>query len=149
MLTRTDSANKDFKVLVAALDEELKIRDGDDHLFYAALNKTAILKHAVVAYENGLPAGCGAVRVHSGSSMEVKRMYVLPEKRGKGIASAILRQLENWCLELGADRCILETGRNQPEAIAMYKKSGYRIIPNYGKYAGAENSVCFEKILIS
>lgn len=148
IISRTDANNLDFKDLVAALDEELKVRDGDVHLFYAQLNKTAYLKHVVIAHDAGIPAGCGSVRPHTGSTMEIKRMYVVPEKRGKGIASEILKHLENWCRELGADKCILETGKNQPEAIAMYKKSGYSVTPNYGKYEGAENSICFEKKLI-
>jgi GNAT superfamily N-acetyltransferase len=67
--------------------------------------------------------------------------------RGAGIASQVLAELENWCKELNIKKCILETGINQPEAIALYTKCGYRRIPNYGKYEHAENSVCFQKIL--
>ena len=66
-------------------------------------------------------------------------------QRGKGIASKILTELEIWCVELGYKKCVLETGKNQPEAIALYKKNQYNIIPNFGKYEGVENSVCFEK----
>ena len=72
-------------------------------------------------------------------------MYTLPGSRGKGIATAILKELENWAFELGYAKCVLETGKRQPEAIALYEKSGYKRIPNYGKYAGVENSVCYEK----
>ncbi len=78
-------------------------------------------------------------------AMEVKRMYTLPEYRGKGIAAAVLNELEKWAAELGCGRCVLETGMKQPEAIRLYEKSGYSVIPNYGQYAGLENSVCFEK----
>jgi GNAT superfamily N-acetyltransferase len=74
-------------------------------------------------------------------------MFVLPEYRGKGIAGAVLAELETWAADLGYARCILETGQMQPEAIRLYLKSGYAIIPNYGQYAGVENSVCMEKIL--
>ncbi len=79
--------------------------------------------------------------------MEVKRMYTSPESRGKGIASAVLKELEKWAAELSYKKCLLETGKKQPEAIALYLKSSYNIIPNYGQYAGVENSVCFEKKL--
>ena len=79
--------------------------------------------------------------------MEVKRMYVLPESRGTGVASEILSALEDWAAESGYEKCILETGKKQPEAIGLYKKSGYEMIPNYGQYAGIENSICFEKQL--
>lgn len=79
--------------------------------------------------------------------MEVKRMYVLPEGINKGIASKVLAELEAWARELAYYQCILETGLKQPEAIALYQKSGYQQIPNYEQYAGVENSVCFEKML--
>ena len=55
--------------------------------------------------------------------------------------------LEKWARELSCTRCILETGKRQPEAIGLYKRNGYRLIPNYGQYAAVENSVCFEKEL--
>ena len=83
----------------------------------------------------------------SNDTMEVKRMYVIPSSRKKGIASRILKELEIWALELSYARCVLETGKKQPEAIELYKKSGYTSIPNYGQYAGVKNSVCFEKVL--
>ena len=145
--TRTTSDNKDFQNLVKELDEDLKIRDGEDHAFYAQFNKTDTIKYAIVAYENEIPVGCGAIREYSGDTMEVKRMYVVTGKRGQGIASAILKQLELWTLELNFRKCILETGTNQPEAIAMYTKNGFEIIPNFGQYEKMEHSVCFQKVL--
>jgi len=72
-------------------------------------------------------------------------MFTLPECRGKGIATKLLNELEKWTIELGYEKCILETGKRQPEAIALYKKNGYKSIPNYGQYTGMDNSVCFEK----
>lgn len=146
-LLRTDSKNKDFIELVKKLDGFLAEIDGDEHVFYAQLNKTDLLKQVVVAFENEKPVGCGAIREFDSQSMEVKRMYTLPEYRGKGVAKSILNELEKWAAELGYQKCILETGHRQPEAIALYKKSGYINVPNYGKYAGVENSVCFEKEL--
>ena len=79
--------------------------------------------------------------------MEVKKMYVLPGSRNQGIASAILKELEHWAIELEIGKLLLENGFNQTEAIAQYKKSGYLIIPNYGQYENIVNSVCFEKVL--
>ncbi|HLP56851.1 MAG TPA: GNAT family N-acetyltransferase [Fluviicola sp.] len=146
-LIRTDSSNPDFQQLVRALDKDLAIRDGEDHAFFAQYNKIDQINYVIVAYENGVAVGCGAIKEYEPSVMEVKRMYVLPEKRGKGIASRILKELEHWAKELGYAKCILETGHKQPEAIQLYKKSNYRIIPNYGQYAGVELSVCFEKEL--
>lgn len=145
-LQRTNSDNKDFQELVKVLDLELKIRDGEDHLFYAQLNKTDAIKHVIVGYKQK-PIACGAVRFYSEGIMEVKRMFVPLEHRGKGIASIVLKELEIWCKELNYKKCILETGINQPEAIKLYEKNHYKRIPNYGKYQNMATSVCFEKEL--
>ena len=121
------------------------MRDGKDHSFYAQYNKIDKIKYVVVAFEDNKPASCGAIKAYDKNTMEVKRMYTLPGNRGKGIATKVLVELEKWAGELSYKKCILETGKKQPEAIAVYKKNGYKIIPNYGQYAGVENSVCFEK----
>ena len=146
-IIRTNSENTDFIELVKLLDADLAIRDGKDHSFYAQYNKIDKIKYAVVAYENNKPIACGALKEFAPQVMEVKRMYTLPENRGKGIAQKLLTELEIWAKELSYVKCILETGKKQPEAIQLYKKSGYKIIPNYGQYIGIENSVCFEKEL--
>lgn len=144
-LKRTDSDDREFIALVKLLDADLAIRDGEEHAFYAQYNKIDKIKHVVLAYESGKPMGCGAIKEFAAGTMEVKRMYVLPEARNKGIASQVLSELESWARELAYTRCILETGLKQPEAISLYSKNGYQQIPNYGQYAGVENSVCFEK----
>jgi putative acetyltransferase len=144
-ITRTDSDNQDFIDLVKYLDADLAERDGSEHSFYAQFNKIDKIKYVVIAYENSQPVGCGAIKEYSPNTMEVKRMYTFPESRGKGIASQVLTELETWAAELSYEKCILETGKKQPEAIGLYKKNGYKLIPNYGQYAGIENSVCFEK----
>ena len=145
---RTNAENAGFLQLVRELDADLRIRDGEDHLFYAQFNKIDTIKYTVIAYANEIPVGCGAIKRYAPDCMEVKRMYVLPDKRGQGIASAILHELEQWAMELGCRKCQLETGKNQPEAIALYTKNGYCIIPNFGQYKQVENSVCFEKALL-
>jgi len=144
-IIRTDSDNRDFIELVKHLDADLAQRDGSEHSFYAQFNKVDKIKHVVVAYENDVPAACGAMKHYSPSAMEIKRMYTLPALRGKGIASAVLKELETWAHELSFEKCVLETGKRQPEAIGLYTKSGYKVIPNYGQYIGIQNSVCFEK----
>lgn len=147
ILTRTDSSHTDFLTLVSALDKDLAIRDGDDHAFYAQYNKVDLIRHVVLAYAGDEVVGCGAIKEFAPGTMEVKRMYVPPARRGQGIASLVLKELEAWAREMKYKNCILETGLAQPEAIALYKKNTYAIIPNYGQYAGVENSVCFEKLL--
>ena len=144
---RTDSQHPDFIALVKDLDAELAIRDGEDHAFYHQYNGITQIKHAMVAYRGDEAVGCGAIKEYAPGAMEVKRMYTPPQSRGQGIARQILEALEKWATELGYKRCILETGKKQPEAIRLYHRSGYAIIENYGQYAGVENSVCFEKKL--
>ena len=144
-IIKTDSTNPDFVALVVALDADLKIRDGDDHDFYNQFNGIDAIQYALVAYIDEIPIGCGAIKEFDSNTMEVKRMYTPPEFRGQGIASKILESLEKWTAELGYKNCILETGKAQPEAIALYKNKNYEIIPNYGPYAGVENNVCFHK----
>jgi putative acetyltransferase len=144
---RTDSENENFRSLVRELDADLKIRDGKDNAFYSQFNKIDKIKYAIVAFDGELPVGCGAIKEYGPDAMEVKRMYVPVNRRGQGIASLILKELEDWAAELKYKTCILETGKKQPEAIELYKKSGYRIISNYGQYTGVDNSVCFEKLL--
>ncbi|MCD9187553.1 MAG: GNAT family N-acetyltransferase [Pyrinomonadaceae bacterium] len=146
-LLRTDSENPDFHELVVLLDADLAIRDGAEHSFYAQYNKIDKLREVVVAYENEKAVGCGAFKEYEPKTAEIKRMYVREDMRGKGIAGKVLSELENWAKELDFTECILETGLKQPEAIRLYRKSGYQRIPNYGQYAGVENSVCMRKYL--
>ncbi len=146
-IIRTTSKNKDFVALVKLLDADLAIRDGEDHAFYDQFNKIDSIKNTVVCYAENIPVGCGAFKPFEKVSVEIKRMYTLPQQRGKGFASFILNELEAWATELGYTSAVLETGIKQPEAIALYKKNGYKRIENYGQYAGVENSLCFEKKL--
>ena len=148
ILQRTDSANPAFITLTRELDEDLAVKDGDDHPFYAQFNQIDSIKYVVIAYEDGKPAGCGALKEFAGDTMEVKRMYTRPENRGKGIATEILNELEKWASEMEYKKCVLETGRRQPDAISLYEKNDYQHIENYGPYVGKENSVCFEKLLV-
>ena len=146
-LIKTNSENADFISLVKLLDADLAVRDGNEHAFYAQFNKVDLLKNVVLLYENDVPVSCGAVKEFEPGVMEVKRMYTAETGRHKGFATLVLSELEQWVKETGYKKCVLETGKRQPEAIALYEKCGFLPIPNYGQYAGMENSVCFEKIL--
>ncbi|TCI84787.1 GNAT family N-acetyltransferase [Tenacibaculum sp. M341] len=144
-LVRTNSQNNDFIALVKKLDSFLAITDGDDHDFYNQFNGLEAIKYVVVAYNNNEAVGCGAIKKFNDTTMEVKRMFTDEKARGKGVASKILLELEKWTSELDFKKCILETGIRQVEAIGLYKKNNYKIIENYGQYAGIEESVCFGK----
>ena len=146
-LLRTNSDKSDFRELVALLDADLQIRDGAEHAFYAQFNKIDKIRHVIVAYENEKAVGGGAFKEYSATVAEIKRMFVRPENRGRGIAGQILTELESWAKELNYSECILETGAKQPEAIRLYRKSGYEIIPSYGQYLNVENSVCMKKLI--
>ena len=146
-ILRTNSKNEDFVELVSQLDALLAAFDGREHDFYDKYNKIDKIEYVVVAYFDDVPVACGAIKKYDQEAMEVKRMFTRDEYRGRGIASIILANLEQWAKELGYSKCILETGRRLPEAVRLYQRSGYQQIPNYGQYIQMENSICFEKIL--
>lgn len=146
---RADSTAPDFVLLVAQLDADLARRDGSDHAFYSQFNKIDHINYVIIAYDRNTPVAIGAIKHLEEGIMEVKRMFTAPEFRGQSIAKRLLTLLEEWAAELGYRKCVLETGKRQPEAIALYLANGYRSIENYGQYKGVENSVCFEKLLIN
>ena len=99
----------------------------------------------IVAREDGRALGCGALRSLGEPVVEIKRMYVRPEARGRGIGAAILGVLEQQAVELGFRVVRLETGPLQPEALRLYESAGYREIPCFGAYATGAASRCFER----
>jgi GNAT superfamily N-acetyltransferase len=144
-IVRTNSKNPNFRELVNLLDHELAIRDGADHSFYAQFNKLDSIRNVVVVHIEDVPVGCGAFKKFADQTAEIKRMFVRPEHRGRGIAGVILRELEDWAFRLGFTAAVLETGYKQPEAIRLYEKSNYKVIPNYGPYRDVKTSVCMKK----
>ena len=147
LIQRTDSDNIYFRELVAMLDTFLAERDGQDHAFYAQFNKLDSIKNAVVCFDDDEPVGCGAFKQYDETTVEIKRMFVKPSYRAKGAATEVLQELEKWAIENNFSLAILGTVKNQPEAVALYKKNGYTIIPNFGQYKNVENSICMHKIL--
>lgn len=144
-ILRTNSDHQDFKTLTIQLDQDLAIKNGDINDFFAQYNKIELIKHVVIVYINDEAVGCGALKEYEESTIEIKRMFVSIEQRGNGIAGTILKELEHWAKELDYKRCILETGDKMIEAIGLYKKHAFTIIPNYGQYTGIASSICFEK----
>ena len=146
-IIRTNSENPDFINLVKELDAYLKITDGAEHDFYNQFNNIDVLKNVVVVSVDKKAVGCGAIKKFDNTSLEVKRMFVSKDDRGKGVAQKVLQELETWAKELGYKKCVLETGKRQVEAVKFYQKCNYKVIENYGQYKEMENSVCFEKAL--
>ncbi|TYA65972.1 GNAT family N-acetyltransferase [Seonamhaeicola marinus] len=147
-LVRTNSKHQGFIDLVDLLNAYLKVVDGDDHDFYHQFNSIDMLNHVVVAYVNQEPVACGAFKPYDSNTTEIKRMFTKTDARGKGIASLILKELETWSKEEGYQSCVLETGKEQIDAVSFYKKLNYKVIPNYGQYKDIENSICFKKNLV-
>jgi GNAT superfamily N-acetyltransferase len=146
-LIRTTSDNADFAQLIAALDADLYQRNGEAQLKYRRFNKVDLIKHVVLVYVDGKPVGCGAFKKYDDESVEIKRMFVLPEMRGKQLAAQILQELENWAIDEGYCKAVLETGHKQTEAIRLYTVAGYSLTENYGQYIGMEESICYRKEL--
>lgn len=148
-LTRTSADHPDFNGLVELLDKDLWKRYPDTQQSFVAFNVIQLDAKVVVAYVDGVPAGCGCFRERAEPGVvEIKRMYVKEEARGKGIAKQILGELEAWAVEIGKERAILETGTNQPEAVSLYGRLGYEIIDRYEPYVNNDESICMGKALI-
>jgi putative acetyltransferase len=143
---RTTSDNADFQFLTREFDNYLIDIDGDEKDFFAQYNQI-YLEHVVVCNTNGKAIGCGAFKEYETHVAELKRMFVLPEARGNGIASSLITELESWITELKYTTCILETSNKLVNAIALYTKFGYQVIQNYGQYANVESSICMKKTL--
>ena len=101
----------------------------------------------LVAFDGEEPVGCGGLRALDATHGEVKRMYVIPARRGTGVSTAILRRLEEEARALGWERLLLETGTEQPDAMRFYEREGFARIPDYGHYVDSEISRCYAKAL--
>lgn len=147
-LRRVPADHADFRELIALLDRDLWGRYPDTQQFFDVHNKVNLEANAVVAYLDDKPVGCGCYReTRDEFTVEIKRMFVKEEARGKGIAQSVVKELEKWAFDKGKREALLETGTGQPEAISLYIKLGYVRIDHYGPYIGSEESVCMGKML--
>ena len=150
-IEKTDPFSETAGILIKELSAEISARYNfadDGSGAFQPEDVTGEKALFLVAHFNNQPAGCGALRpLFKNEIAEIKRMFVKPDFRGKGIAKYLLQELENKGKEMGYDKIWLETGDRQPEAIDLYKKAGYSRIPNYGIYKENLHSNCFEKLL--
>ncbi|WP_155314880.1 GNAT family N-acetyltransferase [Desulfosarcina alkanivorans] len=116
---------------------------------YDQHNKIEKNETVLICYINDTPVSSGCFKKVDEDTIEIKRMYVDPSHRRKGISSKLLSELESWAKELNFAISLLETGKGQPEAIGLYTKAGYKITENYGSYIGIENSICMKKGMYS
>ena len=136
--------------LISALDAEIAERYPEEraNFFRLDASETAPGRGAfLVATVDGEVVGCGAVRLLDGADAEIKRMYVMPSRRGRGIGGALLAALESEARSLGATRLVLETGERLLEAVALYERTGFTVIPPFDEYVGARLSLCMGKEL--
>jgi len=149
-IRRDDLTSAVAQALIGALDADLRARYPGDGSEYFRLDPEEVGPGRgafVVAYDADTPVGCGAVRVIDSGVAEIKRMYVLPDLRGRGIARRMLEALEREARSLGVTKLLLETGTHQPEAIALYSKAGFSPTDPYGGYPPSPLNLFFEKRL--
>ncbi len=144
------------RTLVTELWDDMAIRYADDETAPETKGETDDLRNEellapdgrfVIILEDGEPVACGAIRRHDTETAEIKRMWVRPEARGRGLARLVLRELESTAVERGYRALVLETGLRQPEALALYESHGYTTIANFGFYQESPLSVCYRKEL--
>lgn len=136
--------------LITALQGEYQVR-------YGGIDETPVAPEQfgpphgdfLVAFVDSEPVGCGGFRIVSDGVGEIKRMYVQPRARGRGIARRLLAELERSAVEAGCRQVILETGSAQPEADALYTSSGYTAVPAFGLYRCEAGSVHLGKVLLT
>lgn len=148
LVVKTTNLDSDFLRLVTALDQDLWNKYPELKANYWGNNKIEFNSNAIVIYQNDQAVACGCFKKYDAQTVEIKRMYVDPIARGKGLAKRILFELEKEAIHQHFSVSILETLCNQTEAIGLYQNVGYSIINNYGAYAALENSVCMKKNLV-
>src|SRR3954454_17032626 len=128
--------------LVERVQQEYVVRyGGRDAAVVDPAEFSAPLGLFLVAEVGDAPAGCGGWRAHEDGGAELKRMYVEPGFRRRGIAALLLGELERTAAEAGHRRVLLNTGERQPEALALYVSKGYTPVAGYGVYAGSPGAV--------
>jgi putative acetyltransferase len=149
--TRRESLTSDVAMmLIAALNAELLQRypeEGATHFRLDADEVAAGRGAFLVAYAAAEAVGCGALRRRATNVAEVKRLYVVPPCRGHGIGGVVLRALEREARLLGVSRLVLETGERQPEAVALYRRAGFAVVPAFDEYIESPLSLCMAKDL--
>ena len=141
------ASSPDFRMLAAKLDAYYFELVGDIQNRYAEVNRPENMTALAVAYENDTPIACGAWKRIDATTAELKRLYVLPQFRRKGVARSLIASLEADAAAAGIRRMILETAVDTADSHRLYLSAGYRIMDYYGSPAGAENCLCFHKEL--
>lgn len=147
IIKRTKSDDTDFLHLVRKLDSELLNELNEDQATYDQYNKVPDLDTVIVIYENDRPVAIGCFKKYNDDTVEIKRMFVEKEQRGKGFSKLVLEELERWAEESGFRYAILETSIHFKTARGLYTNAGYTTIENYDQYKGLDESICMKKEL--
>ena len=151
VISRADLSSAPAEELVERLNSELSERYPEEGANFLSLDPSEVTPGRglfVLAWLDGVAIGCGAVKRLDQADAEIKRMYVTPTARGRGVGRVILAELEAEALALGAKRIVLETGLRQPEAVALYRRHSFDVIPNFGPYVESPLSLCMAKTLV-
>jgi GNAT superfamily N-acetyltransferase len=150
-VARADIQSPDAQKLIAALNDELSRMYPEPGATHFRIDADEVAEGRgtfVIARKGHEPIGCGALRRIDDGVGEIKRMYVIPEERGRGVSRIVLEALEAAARTLGISRLLLETGNRSSEAIALYERSGFERIPAYGEYVlSPGTSICMAKNL--
>lgn len=147
-VVKTTSENPDFIFLIGTFDAYLWDRYPELKKDYWGNNIIEFNANVLIVYLDEKPVACGCFKKYNEKSVELKRMFVLPEARGLGLAQLVIKELEEEAKNQGFEVLILETLYKQIEAINLYQKSGFKIVENYEPYVGLLNSVCMSKSII-
>lgn len=147
-VVKTTSENPDFIFLIETFDAYLWDRYPELKKDYWGNNLIEFNANVLIVYLDGKPVACGCFKKYNEKSVELKRMFVLPEARGLGLAQLVIKELELEAKNQGFEVLILETLYKQIEAINLYQKTGFKIVENYEPYVGLLNSVCMSKSII-
>lgn len=148
-LIYADGKHDDFMQLCKELDKTLDIlvNGAFDRSVYTEYNALDDIHDVVVVYDNDVPIGCGSFKEYDAQTVEMKRLFVKPEYASKGLGAKIVTELETVAKKKGYTKSILETGERLQAACALYRKLGYKTIPNYGQYVDMDDSLCMGKTL--
>lgn len=145
----TDGSNKDFVTLCHELDAYLNYIVGgeENRAEYIPYNSLDDIHDVFVIYDEDTAVGCAAFKRYDDECAEVKRVFIRSEYRGRGLSKRLMQLLEQTAQKKGYSYLILESGEILVEAMALYRKLGYKVIPNYGQYKDMAESVCMKKQL--
>jgi GNAT superfamily N-acetyltransferase len=146
-VVKTTSENPDFISIIKIFDTFLWERYPELKTAYWGNNLIEFNPNVILIYLDEKPVASGCFKKYNESTVELKRMFVLPEARGLGLAQLVIKELEIEAQNQGFQSMILETLYKQIEAISLYQKVGFEIIDNYEPYVGLENSICMSKTI--